>query len=72
MIPLYQDVMVSHLGVKMKKTLQKDAFTVRMDSKLYDKMRKKLSSYRKGKSINKYINELIEKDLCKEKYNEKN
>jgi predicted HicB family RNase H-like nuclease len=50
-----------------KKTLQKDAFTVRMDSKLYDKMREKLSSYRKGKSINKYINELIVKDLKEKK-----
>ncbi len=52
----------------MNKTpMQKDAFTIRMKPELYDKMQKKLRSYRKGKSINKYINELIEKDLSKEK-----
>lgn len=50
-----------------KETIQKDAFTIRMKPELYDKMRKKLGSFRKGKSINKYINELIEKDLLKEK-----
>lgn len=56
----------------MKKApIQKDAFTIRMKPELYDKMQKKLRSYRKGKSINKYINELIEKDLSKEKTNEK-
>lgn len=46
-----------------KPTIKKDVFTVRMNPELYDKMKKKLGSYRKGKSINKYINELIEKDL---------
>ena len=55
----------------MEKTpIQKDAFTVRMKPELYDKMQKKLRSFRKGKSINKYINELIEKDLLKENANE--
>lgn len=51
--------------------IQKDAFTIRMNPELYDKMQKKLRSYRKGKSINKYINELIEKDLLEEKNNGK-
>ena len=50
-----------------KTTMQKDAFTIIMKPELYDKMQKKLRSYRKGKCINKYINELIEKDLSKEK-----
>jgi len=49
-----------------KQPIKKDAFTVRMSPELYDKMQKKLRSYRKNKSINKYINELIEKDLIKE------
>ena len=43
--------------------LQKDAFTVRMDPKLYDLMQLKLRCERKNKSINKYINKLIENDL---------
>ena len=42
---------------------KKDVFTVRMNPILYDQMMNKLRSYRKNKSINKYINELIEKDL---------
>ena len=37
-----------------------------MKPDLYDKMQKKLRTGRKNKSINKYINELIEKDLLKE------
>lgn len=49
-----------------KEPLKKDIFTIRMNPDLYDKMIKKLRSYRKNKSINKYINELIEKDLLKE------
>ena len=64
MISLYHDTIISFLGVNMEKpTIKKDVFTVRMNPELYDKMKKKLGSYRKGKSINKYINELIEKDL---------
>lgn len=47
--------------------IQKDVFTVRMKPELYDKMQKKLRAGRKNLSINKYINELIEKDLSKEK-----
>ena len=47
--------------------IQKDVFTIRMKPELYDKMQKKLRAGRKNKSINKYINELIEKDLSKEK-----
>ncbi len=47
--------------------IKKDSFTVRMNPELYDKMQQKLRSGRKNKSINKYINELIEKDLLKEK-----
>ena len=50
-----------------KQKIQKDVFTIRMNPDLYDKMIEKLRSYRKNKSINKYINELIEKDLSKEK-----
>ena len=46
--------------------IKKDTFTVRMKRDLYDKMQKKLRTGRKNKSINKYINELIEKDLLKE------
>lgn len=43
---------------------QKDAFTVRMKPELYDKMQERIRSLgRKGKSINKYINGLIEKDI---------
>lgn len=53
--------------MKEKAQIPKDVFTVRMNPELYDKMQKKLRSYRKNKSINKYINELIEKDLNKEK-----
>lgn len=51
----------------VKKTIEKDAFTVRMNPELYDKMQKKLRAGRKNLSINKYINDLIEKDLSKEK-----
>lgn len=51
--------------------ITKDAFTVRMKPDLYDKMREKLKSYRKGRSINKYINNLIENDLLGVKTNEK-
>lgn len=47
----------------MKNFKSKDAFTIRMDPDLYDLMQKKLRSGRKNKSINKYINNLIEKDL---------
>ena len=47
--------------------IPKDVFTVRMNPELYDKMQKKLRAGRKNLSINKYINELIEKDLSKEK-----
>lgn len=51
-------------GARMNKPpIKKDVFTIRMKPELYDKMQKKLRSYRKGKSINKYINELIEQDL---------
>lgn len=50
-----------------KKTIEKDVFTVRMNPELYDLMQKKLRAGRKNISINKYINELIEKDLSKEK-----
>lgn len=46
--------------------IKKDSFTVRMNPELYDLMQKKLRSGRKNKSINKYINDLIEKDLLKE------
>ena len=46
--------------------IKKDTFTVRMKPDLYDKMQKKLRTGRKNQSINKYINELIEKDLLKE------
>ncbi len=52
-----------------KQPVTKDVFTVRMNPDLYDKMQKKLRSTRKAKSINKYINELIEKDLKKETFN---
>lgn len=51
--------------------IPKDVFTVRMDPELYDKMQKKLRAGRKNLSINKYINDLIEKDLSKEINNEK-
>ena len=51
----------------VKKPIEKDVFTVRMDPELYDLMQKKLRSGRKNKSINKYINELISNDLKKEK-----
>ena len=47
--------------------IHKDVFTVRMKPELYDKMQKKLRSGRKNLSINKYINNLIEKDLSKER-----
>ena len=53
-----------------RQPIKKDTFTVRMNPDLYDKMLKKLRSYRKNKRINKYINELIAKDLLKEKINE--
>lgn len=60
--------MVSQKGLSMDKVpIKKDSFTVRMNPELYDKMQQKLRSGRKNKSINKYINELIEKDLLKEK-----
>jgi hypothetical protein len=48
---------------KAKSNNQKDIFTVRMDSVLYDKMQEKLKQYRKRKSINSYINQLIIDDL---------
>lgn len=51
--------------------ISKDVFTVRMKPELYDKMQNKLRAGRKNLSINKYINDLIEKDLSKEKNNEK-
>ncbi|MCL2540265.1 MAG: hypothetical protein FWE53_02390 [Firmicutes bacterium] len=49
----------------MKQKIEKDkeSFTVRMTPALYDKMQEKLKQFRKRKSINSYINELIEKDL---------
>ena len=49
--------------------ITKDVFTIRMNPDLYDEMMRKLRSGRKNLSINKYINELIEKDLKKEKEN---
>ncbi len=49
--------------------IPKDVFTVRMKPELYDKMQNKLRAGRKNLSINKYINDLIEKDLSKEKNN---
>lgn len=49
--------------MKEKIPITKDVFTVRMPPDLYDKMQKKLRAGRKNKSINKYINELIENDL---------
>lgn len=52
-----------------KISIPKDVFTVRMKPELYDKMLKKLRSGRKNQSINKYINDLIEKDLSKEQNN---
>lgn len=57
----------------MKDTIpiQKDVFTVRMKPELYDRMQKKLRAGRKNLSINKYINDLIEKDLSKEEKNGK-
>lgn len=55
--------------MKDKIPIQKDIFTVRMNPELYDKMQKKLRAGRKNLSINKYINDLIEKDLSKEKNN---
>lgn len=55
-----------------KVPIPKDVFTVRMKPDLYDKMQSKLRAGRKNLSINKYINDLIEKDLSKEKKNEKN
>lgn len=55
-----------------KVQITKDVFTVRMKPDLYDKMQTKLRAGRKNLSINKYINNLIEKDLSKENRNEKN
>ncbi len=55
-----------------KVQITKDVFTVRMKPDLYDKMQTKLRAGRKNLSINKYINDLIEKDLSKENRNEKN
>lgn len=58
--------------MKPEVPISKDVFTVRMNPELYDKMQQKLRAGRKNLSINKYINDLIEKDLFKEKKNEKN
>ena len=52
--------------MEKKISIQKDVFTVRMNPELYDKMQIKLRAGRKNLSINKYINNLIEKDLLKE------
>ena len=57
--------------MKDKSVIPKDAFTVRMKPELYDRMQKKLRAGRKNLSINKYINDLIEKDLSEEKNNGK-
>lgn len=57
--------------MKDKIPIQKDVFTVRMKPELYDRMQKKLRAGRKNLSINKYINDLIEKDLSKEEKNGK-
>lgn len=49
--------------MKTKEKIEKESFTIRMSPTLYDKMQEKLKKFRKRKSINSYINELVEKDL---------
>ena len=51
MVSQYYDIKVSLVGDFMnKQPIKKDAFTVRMSPELYDKMQKKLRSYRKNKT----------------------
>lgn len=52
------------------KSKNKDIFTVRLDRLLYDRMMQKLRIGRKNHSINKYINNLIAKDLDGDKSND--